>query len=67
MRTSGADGFDAAAPAPIVALGSAMGGTGMTVVTAECLPKVIRRPMYYGSKSSCQVPINPDLFFACPN
>jgi hypothetical protein len=62
MQTSGADGFGAAAPARIVALGSAMGGAATTAVTAERLPKVIRRPVYYGSESSCQVPINPDLF-----
>ena len=58
MRTSGADGFGAAAPARIAALGSA----AMTAVTAEHLPKVIRRQVYYGSESSCQVPIYPDLF-----
>ena len=62
MQTSGVDGFGAAAPARIVALGSAMGGAATTAVTAEHLPKVIRRPVYYGSKLSCQVPINPDLF-----
>ncbi|XBH60907.1 hypothetical protein VPH35_115428 [Triticum aestivum] len=45
MRTSGVDGFGAAAPARIAAT---------TVVTAEHLPKVIRRQVYYGSKSSCQ-------------
>jgi hypothetical protein len=39
-----------------------MGGAATTAVTAERLPKVIRRPVYYGSESSCQVPINPDLF-----
>ena len=53
MRTSGADGFGAAAPAHIAA---------MTAVAAEHLPKVIRRQVYYGSESSCQVPIYPDLF-----
>jgi hypothetical protein len=39
-----------------------MGGAATTAVTIERLPKVIRRPVYYGSESSCQVPINPDLF-----
>ena len=53
MQTSGADGFGAAAPARIVA---------MTVVADEHLPKVIRRQVYYGSESSYQVPIYPDLF-----
>ena len=53
MQTSGADGFGAAAPARIIA---------MTVVADEHLPKVIRRQVYYGSESSCQVPIYPDLF-----
>ena len=53
MRASGADGFGAAAPAHIAAT---------TAVTAEHLPKVIRRQVYYGSESSCQVPIYPDLF-----
>ena len=53
MRTSGADGFDVAAPARIAAT---------MVVTSEHLPKVIRRQVYYGSESSCQVPIYPDLF-----
>ena len=53
MRTSGADGFGAAAPARIAAT---------TAVAAEHLPKVIRRQVYYGSESSCQVPIYPDLF-----
>jgi hypothetical protein len=62
MRTSGANGFSAAAPARIISLGSTMGSAATTAVIAECLPKVIRRPVYYGSKSSCQVPINPDLF-----
>ena len=62
MWTSGADGFGATAPARIVALGSAMGGAATTVATAEHLPKVIRRPVYNGSESSCQVPINSDLF-----
>ena len=62
MWTSGVDGFGAAAPARIVALGSAMGSAAMTVVIAERLPKVIRRPVYYGSELSCQVPINPNLF-----
>jgi hypothetical protein len=55
MRMSGADGFDAVAPARIAALGSA----AMTSVTTEHLPKVIRRQVYYGSESSCQVPIYP--------
>ena len=53
MRTSGADGFGAAAPARIAATLAA---------AAEHLPKVIRRQVYYGSESSCQVPIYPDLF-----
>ena len=53
MRTSGADGFGAAAPACIAAT---------MAVTAEHLPKVIRRQVYYGSESSCQVPIYPNLF-----
>ena len=53
MRTSGADGFGAAAPARIAA---------MTAVAAEHLPKVIRRQVNYGSELSCQVPIYPDLF-----
>ena len=52
MRTS-ADGFGAAAPAHIAAT---------TAVTAEHLPKVIRRQVYYGSESSCHIPIYPDLF-----
>ncbi|XBH64370.1 hypothetical protein VPH35_118147 [Triticum aestivum] len=49
MRTSGADGFGAAAPARIA---------------AEHLPKVIRRQVYYGSESSCQesnLPPDPEL------
>ncbi|KAE8819463.1 hypothetical protein D1007_02693 [Hordeum vulgare] len=50
MRMSGADGFGAAAPARIVDLGNAT----MTVVTAEHLPKVIRRKVYYGDEPSCQ-------------
>ena len=54
MRTSGADGFGAAAPARIAAT---------TAVAAEHLPKVIRRQVYYGSESSCQVLIYPDLFY----
>ena len=54
MQTSGADGFAAAAPACIAAM--------MTVAT-EHLPKVIRRQVYYGSESSCEVPIYPDLFY----
>ncbi|XBH55349.1 hypothetical protein VPH35_077453 [Triticum aestivum] len=45
MRTSGADGFSAAAPARIA--------TTMAVA-AEHLPKVIRRQVYYGFESSCQ-------------
>ncbi|XBH68429.1 hypothetical protein VPH35_096588 [Triticum aestivum] len=45
MRRSGADGFSAAAPTRI---------TTTTAVTAEHLPKVIRRQVYYGSESSCQ-------------
>ena len=53
MRTSGADGFGAAAPTRIAAT---------TAVAAEHLPKVIRRQVYYGSESTCQVPIYPDLF-----
>ena len=53
MRTSGADGFGAAAPARIAAT---------TAVAAEHLLKVIRRQVYYESESSCQVPIYPDLF-----
>ena len=53
MRTSGADGFGAAAPARIAAT---------TAVAAEHLPKVIRRQVYYGSELSCQVPIYPDIF-----
>ena len=53
MRTSGADGFGAAAPARIAAT---------MAVAAEHLPKVIRRQVYYRSKSSCQVPIYTDLF-----
>ena len=40
---SGADGFGVAALARIVALGSSMGGGATTAVTAEHLPKVIRR------------------------
>ncbi|XBH67808.1 hypothetical protein VPH35_096120 [Triticum aestivum] len=53
MRTSGADGFGAAAPARIAAT---------TAVAAEHLPKVIRRQMYYGSESSCQESdLPPDL------
>ena len=53
MQTSGADGFGAAPPARIAAT---------TAVAAEYLPKVIRRLVYYGSESSCQVPIYPNLF-----
>ena len=53
MRTSGANGFGAAAPARIAAT---------TTFAAEHLPKVIRRQVYYRSKSSCQVPIYTDLF-----
>ena len=53
LWTSGADGFSAATPARIAAT---------TAVAAEHLPKVIRRQVYYGSESSCQVPIYPDLF-----
>ena len=53
MRTSGADGFGVTAPAHIAAT---------TAVAAEHLPKVIRRQVYYGSESSYQVPIYPDLF-----
>ncbi|XBH61992.1 hypothetical protein VPH35_116333 [Triticum aestivum] len=45
MRTSGADGFGAAAPARIAAT---------MAVAAEHLPKVIRRQVYYGSESSYQ-------------
>ncbi|XBI17117.1 hypothetical protein VPH35_059233 [Triticum aestivum] len=45
MRTSGADGFGAAAPARIAAT---------TTVATEHLPKVIIRQVYYGSESSCQ-------------
>ncbi|XBH62233.1 hypothetical protein VPH35_116503 [Triticum aestivum] len=45
MWTSGADGFDAAAPARIAAT---------TAIAAEHFPKVIRMQVYYGSKSSCQ-------------
>ncbi|KAM3385167.1 hypothetical protein ACQJBY_009238 [Aegilops geniculata] len=55
MRTSGADGFGAAAPARI---------TATTAVAAEHLPKVIRRQVYYGSESSCQesdLPPDPEL------
>ena len=58
MRTSGADGFGAATLAHITALSNA----ATTVVAAEHLPKVIRRQVYYGSESSCQVPIYLDLF-----
>ncbi|XBH68469.1 hypothetical protein VPH35_096617 [Triticum aestivum] len=50
MRTSGADGFSAATPTRIAALGSA----ATTAVAAEHLPKVIGRQVYYGSESSCQ-------------
>ncbi|XBI11495.1 hypothetical protein VPH35_138548 [Triticum aestivum] len=49
MRTSGADGFGAVAPARIA---------------VEHLPKVIRRQVYYGSESSCQesdLPPDPKL------
>ncbi|XBI10301.1 hypothetical protein VPH35_137607 [Triticum aestivum] len=55
MQTSGADGFCAAAPARIAAT---------TAVAAEHFPKVIRRQVYYGSKSSCQesdLPPDPEL------
>ncbi|KAM3191845.1 hypothetical protein ACQJBY_069214 [Aegilops geniculata] len=55
MRTSGADGFGAAAPARIAAT---------MAVTAEHLPKVIKRQVYYGSESSCQesdLPPDPEL------
>ncbi|XBH64014.1 hypothetical protein VPH35_117871 [Triticum aestivum] len=53
MRMSGADGFGAAAPARIAAT---------TAVAAEHLPKVIRRQVYYESKSSCQESdLPPDL------
>ncbi|XBJ23815.1 hypothetical protein VPH35_001841 [Triticum aestivum] len=45
MRMSGADGFGAARPARIAA---------SMAVAVEHLPKVIRRQVYYGSKSSCQ-------------
>ncbi|XBH87145.1 hypothetical protein VPH35_074667 [Triticum aestivum] len=45
MRMSGADGFGVAAPARIAAT---------TTVTIEHLPMVIRRQVYYGSKSSCK-------------
>jgi hypothetical protein len=58
MRMSVVDGFGVAAPARIAALGSA----ATTAVAAKHLPKVIRRQVYYGSESSCQVPIYPDLF-----
>ncbi|XBJ08082.1 hypothetical protein VPH35_013473 [Triticum aestivum] len=44
MRTSGVDGFGAAAPARIAAT--------MAVAT-EHLPKVIKRQVYYRSESSC--------------
>ena len=54
MQTSGADGFGAAAPAHIAAT---------MAVAAEHLPKVIRRQVYYGSESSCRVPIYPGLFY----
>ena len=54
MQASGADGFGAAALACIA---------NTMVVAAEHLPKVIRRHVYYGSKSSSQVPIYPDLFY----
>ncbi|XBJ18084.1 hypothetical protein VPH35_009339 [Triticum aestivum] len=55
MRTSGADGFGAAASARIAAT---------TAVATEHLPKVIRRQVYYGSESSCQesdLPPYPEL------
>ncbi|XBH67760.1 hypothetical protein VPH35_096086 [Triticum aestivum] len=55
MRTSGADGFGAAAPTRI---------TATTAVAAGHLPKVIRRQVYYGSESSCQesdLPPDPEL------
>ena len=58
MRASGADGLGVAAPTRIAILGSA----AMTAVTAEHLPKIIRRHVYYGSESSCQVPTYLDLF-----
>ncbi|XBH68002.1 hypothetical protein VPH35_096270 [Triticum aestivum] len=45
MRTSGADGFGAAAPARVAAT---------MAVAAKHLPKVIRRQVYYGSESSYQ-------------
>ena len=52
-QTSGADGFGAAAPPHIAAT---------TAAAAKHLPKVIKRQVYYGSESSCQVPIYPDIF-----
>ena len=53
MWASGVDGFGAAAPARIAAT---------IAVAAEHLPKVIRRQVYYGSESFCQVSIYHNLF-----
>ncbi|XBH84170.1 hypothetical protein VPH35_072422 [Triticum aestivum] len=60
MRVSGVDHFNVAAPARIAAT---------TAVAAEHLPKVIRRQVYYRSKSSCQesdLPPNPEHYSRLP-